>query len=198
MRRPVADGPGRAGEGEDRELAARVLAGDAAAFRELVRRHQRLVAHLVFRMVRDPADREELCQDVFFRVYRKLHGFRGEARLSTWIARVAYRTCLNHLERKGLADDGTEPAEELPCEGESPVETLAAEELRAFVRERVAALPLPYRTVVTLHHLEEMSVREISEVTGAPPGTVKSHLFRARALLREQVLARYAFEELRS
>lgn len=183
----------------DREIVERVLAGERDAFTALVRTHQRLVAHVVHRMVRDPRDREELCQDVFFRVYRKLDTFAHQARLSTWIARIAYHACLNHLERRAMplyddlrdADDGVPAIERVAGSGPSPLEAAEAEEMRAFVRARVDELPVQYRTVVTLYHLEEMSVGEISEVTDLPDGTVKSHLFRARKLLKDKLMAAY-------
>lgn len=182
----------------DREIVERVLAGERDAFTALVRRHQRLVAHVVHRMVRDPRDREELCQDVFFRVYRKLDTFAHQARLSTWIARIAYRACLNHLERRAmpLYDDlrdadgeGPPGIDQVAGGGPSPLDAAEAEQMRAFVRARVDELPVQYRTVVTLYHLEEMSVGEISEVMDLPDGTVKSHLFRARKLLKEKLIA---------
>ena len=187
----------------DREIVERVLAGERDAFTALVRRHQRLVAHVVHRMVRDPRDREELCQDVFFRAYRKLDTFAHQARLSTWIARIAYRACLNHLERRELplyddlrdGDEGEPPIERIAGSGPSPLEMAEAEETRAFVRARVDELPVQYRTVVTLYHLEEMSVGEIAEVMDLPDGTVKSHLFRARKLLKETLMAAYGPRE---
>jgi len=86
----------------EREIVARAARGDADAFRRLVADHQRLVAHVVFRMVPDPGDREDLCQDVFIRVYQKLRTFRFESKLSTWIVRVAYRVYLNHLAKKRM------------------------------------------------------------------------------------------------
>ena len=190
----------------DREIVERVLAGDRDAFTALVKRHQRLVSHLVFRMVRDPRDREELCQDVFFRVYRKLDTFAYHASLSTWIGRIAYRACLNHLERRALplyddlreaGEEGGSPIERLAGGGPSPLERAEAEELRAFVRARVDALPVQFRTAVVLYHLEEMSVGEIAEVMDLPEGTVKSHLFRARKLLKETLMAAYGPEPAR-
>ena len=78
----------------------RVLAGDSEAFRVIVENHRRLVGHIVFRMVPRRTDREDLCQDVFVKVYRNLGGFKFESRLSTWIARIAHNTCLNFLEKK--------------------------------------------------------------------------------------------------
>lgn len=186
----------------DGEMVARVLAGDREAFRELVRTHQRLVSHVVFRMVRDPRDREEICQDVFVRVYQKLGQFAHESALGTWIARIAYRLSLNHLERRRipLIDDlGEEEkhaggVDQLPGSAPSPLDQAHGAELRRFVRARVDELPVSYRTVVTLYHLEEMSVAEIAAVMDLPEGTVKSHLFRARKMLKDTLMASYGQE----
>ena len=185
-------------------MVTRAARGDADAFRALVADYQRLVGHVVFRMIRDQAEREDVCQDVFIRVYRKLHSFRFESKLSTWIARIAYRTCLNHLEKKRMplaedvAPDDVAIVHESARVLTTPADETEAREVRAFVRERVETLPLGYRTAITLHYLEDMSIPEICEVMELPAGTVKSHLYRGRALLRQQLLARYAAEELRS
>jgi RNA polymerase sigma factor (sigma-70 family) len=186
----------------DRELVSRVLAGDRDAFRDLVQAHQRLVSHVVFRIVRDPRDREEVCQDVFIRVYQKLDQFAHESALGTWIARIAYRLSLNHLERRRipLYDDlrpeetGGASVDQLPAAWASPLDEAEGAQLRAFVRARVDELPVQYRTVVTLYHLEEMAVGEIAAVMDLPEGTVKSHLFRARRMLKEKLVARYGPE----
>ena len=186
----------------DREMVARVLAGDRDAFRDLVRTYQRLVSHVVFRIVRDPRDREEVCQDVFVRVYQKLDQFAHESALGTWIARIAYRLSLNHLERRRipLYDDlrpdetGGTSVDQLPGTRASALDEVEGAELRAFVRARVDGLPVQYRTVVTLYHLEEMAVGEIAAVMDLPEGTVKSHLFRARRMLKEMLVARYGPE----
>lgn len=180
-------------------MVARVLAGDRDAFQDLVQTYQRLVSHVVFRIVRDPRDREEVCQDVFVRVYQKLDQFAHESALGTWIARIAYRLSLNHLERRRipLYDDlrpdeaGGTAVDQLPTSGVSPLDEVEGAQLRAFVRARVDELPVQYRTVVTLYHLEEMAVGEIAAVMDLPEGTVKSHLFRARKMLKEKLVASY-------
>ncbi len=183
-------------------MVARVLSGDRGAFRELVHAHQRLVSHVVFRIVRDPRDREEVCQDVFVRVYQKLDQFAFESALGTWIASIAYRLSLNHLERRRIplyddlrADEtGGASVDQLPGAWASPLDEAQGAQLRAFVRARVDELPVQYRTVVTLYHLEEMAVGEIAAVMDLPEGTVKSHLFRARKLLKEKLMASYGPE----
>jgi RNA polymerase sigma factor (sigma-70 family) len=189
----------------ERDVVRRVLAGDQAAFRALVARYQRLVAHVVGRMVPGAADREELCQDVFVRVYRKLDTFHFESKLSTWIARIAYRTSLNFLEKKRLpligdleAEDGDEGRESrigrVAAADLSPADAAEAAQMRAFVRGTVDELPPLHRAAVTLYHLEEMSVGEVALVMGVPENTVKSYLFRARKTLKEKLVSRYGAE----
>ena len=194
--------------GDDQELVRRVLEGDRNAFRDLVRRYERLVAHIVARMVLDSRDREELCQDVFVRVHDRLPGFRFEARLSTWIAKIAYRVCLNALERihpqiVGLdalpdVDFSDEGEGLLAAHADSALAGAEHEALVALVHRAIDTLPLAYRTAVTLYHLDELRVAEIADIMGIPDGTVKSYLFRARRMLREQLAARYAMEDLSS
>ncbi|HET6228728.1 MAG TPA: sigma-70 family RNA polymerase sigma factor [Longimicrobiaceae bacterium] len=189
----------------ERALVERVLAGDGAAFRDLVARYQRLVSHVVGRMVRDERDREELCQDVFFRVHRKLGGFGFQSKLSTWIASIAYRACLSHLQKKRMplfedlapGNRGHTPPAEVRDLSPEWGDEMAAREMRGFVREQVDGMPMPYRAVLTFYHLEEMSVGEVSQVMGLPAGTVKSYLFRGRKALKDRLLTRYSAEELR-
>jgi RNA polymerase sigma factor (sigma-70 family) len=185
----------------DDELVARVLADDRDAFRRLIVRYERLVAHVVSRLVRDDADRQEVCQDVFLRVHRGVRDFRFDSRLSTWIARIAHRASLSHLEKKRLPlcedlPDAEQARLQPTSAAPDPLEDAVAGEARRFVRQAVHALPAGYRTVVTLHHLEGMTVQEVGEVMNLPAGTVKSHLFRARRLLKDALLERYSGEEL--
>jgi RNA polymerase sigma factor (sigma-70 family) len=185
----------------DEEVVERVLAGDRNAFGLLVARYQRLVAHVVARLVRDDADREEVCQEVFLRVFRGVGDFKFGSKLSTWIARIAHRAALNHLEKKRLPlyEDMPE-AEQARLQPTSsapnPFEQVLAGEAREFVRHAIHELPARYRTVVTLHYLHEMTVEEVGAVVDLPAGTVKSHLFRARRLLKDALIERYSGEEL--
>lgn len=182
----------------DHRLVERVLAGEQGAFHELILRFERLVQHIVFRLVHDRADAEEVCQDVFVRVHRGLPGFRRESKLSTWIGRIAYRTALKRLERVVTPvgggvhrDEGPPPHGELVDHAAAnPLEELARAELRAFVRRKVESLPVEQRAAITLYHLDEMSVAEVAAVMQLPAGTVKSHLFRARQRLKEMLADR--------
>lgn len=181
-------------------LVARVTAGDRAAFTQLVREHQRLVERIVARLLDDPRDREEACQDVFLRVFRGLAGFRGEVPLAAWIARIAHHTAVNRLKRRRLpiaAPAGDqEPLAGIAATQPDPLAHMQSGEVRALVRQKLTELSPTERTVLTLYHLQEMPVREIALALEMPAGTVKSHLFRARRHLKERLLERYTMEEL--
>ena len=184
---------------DDRTLVTRVLSGDTQAFMLLIKQYERLVAHMVGRVIKNEEDREELCQDVFLRVHAKLGEFNFQSRLSTWIATIAYRHAINHLRKKKMlfSEIPDEEAFTKKFVEESNPETLAEErDLDLFVLKLVEDLPPQYKLVLTLYHLEGMSYPEIGEVTKMPEGTVKNYLFRARNLLKEKVKSYLGKEEL--
>lgn len=184
---------------EDRTLVSRVLSGDNQAFMQLIRQHERLVAHMVGRLVKNAEDREELCQDVFLRVYDKLGEFSFQSKLSTWVATIAYRYAINHLRKKKMVFTSI-PDEEAFTKTfveELNPETLAAErDMDAFILKWVELLPPQYKVVLTLYHLDGMNYAEIGEVTRMPEGTVKNYLFRARKLLKEKAKLYLGEEEI--
>ncbi len=194
---------------DERALVERILDGDREAFLSFIDQYERLVKHVVFRMVDDDRDREELCQDVFVRAHRYLDGFRFESKLSTWLARIARNTCLNHLEKKEVplyADEAPSPKGETPDarmalnrvpDADADVAATAEErQKREVIRNGIESLAEHYRTALTLYHLEGMSVSQISTVMDNPEGTVKSHLYRGRKKLKNWLLDRYQREEL--
>lgn len=171
---------------DDKALVGQVLQGNARACQTLVERHQRLVLHMVGRMVRQPEDAEDLCQEVFIKVYQHLPEFQFDAKLSTWIATIAYRTGLNYLKKRGYAEplEAPEPML-LTADDPTPADALVREDEKQFLQKQIEKLPLHYRTVLTLYHLDGFSYEEIRRVTNLPEGTVKNYLFRARQLLKE-------------
>ncbi len=184
---------------EERALVSRVLDGDMYAFRLLIKQHERLVVHMIGRVVKSESDKEELCQDVFMKVYEKLREFTFQSKLSTWIATIAYRHAINHL-RKGKMQFSDIPDEESFTkrfiEEETPGDVLEEADTDQFVSRLVEQLPIQYKTIITLYHVEGMTYPEICQVMNLPEGTVKSHLFRARALLKEMVKKHLGKEEL--
>lgn len=172
------------------ELIARIVEGDLSAFRLLVRRYEKLVVQVTRRVVQDPEAEQDVRQEAFIRIYRKLHTFRHESKLSTWIARVAYTTAVNYVQSKAGKKAVTTDllaAEKSFIQAADPENLLIQKDTAAYVRQQVDRLPLPYRTILTLYHMNELSYQEIGEITGMPEGTVKNYLFRARALLKDKL-----------
>lgn len=180
---------------EDRALVEAVLAGRAGAFERLVSTHQGLCWHIIQRLVRHPEDTRELCQETFLRVHQYLHQYRYESALKSWIGRVAYAVGLRHLEKKQvpLVEAASDEEHELRLEQESDgfdlEQAWADQELRQHLHRAIDALAPLQRTVLTLYHLDELSIPEIGQVTGLAAGTIKSHLFRSRLRLREALQA---------
>jgi RNA polymerase sigma-70 factor, ECF subfamily len=178
---------------EDEPAVAEYLRGrDPELFRELVERHQGRVFRLVAGLLGPFADRdaEEVTQEVFLRAHTKLASFRGEARFSSWLYRLAYNFTLQHRRRARLRlphvaiDSLAEPAA-----GSGPFEAAAQRERQQQVEQLLEGLPDLYRTVVYLHYWLDTTVEDIAELVGAPAGTVKSYLSRARQRLRERAKA---------
>jgi RNA polymerase sigma factor (sigma-70 family) len=178
----------------DRQLADAALAGETGAFEQLVRQYQKLCWHVVQRMVRHPEDTRELCQEVFLRVHQSLHQYRGDSALKSWIAQIAYSIAKRHLERKRIPlIEGAELQEILRAEPNSPVAEsdpaiLKSDlEINARLHAAIELLPPLQRTLLTLYHLEELSINEIALITRLSAGTIKSHLFRSRKQLYQRL-----------
>ncbi|MFI5273711.1 MAG: RNA polymerase sigma factor [Ktedonobacterales bacterium] len=179
---------------EEALLVRQARAGDQAAFGVLVRLHQRQVYTLALRMLRNPEDATEATQEVFLAAWQGLSGFRGDARFATWLYRIAYNYCLKLAERQRRdasvrAELATESARTRTPEGALSARMASDAEaaMRETVRGEIANLPAKYRAVLVLRHLQELSYEEMAEVMRVPIGTVKTQLFRARALLRERL-----------
>jgi RNA polymerase sigma-70 factor (ECF subfamily) len=184
-----------------RPQVEQILAGDPNAFKRLVKDHERLVGQVVFRMISNVTDREDICQDIFVKVYQNLKGFRFNSKLSTWIARIAFTTCLNYLDKKKVPlyeDCAPEGRTIDDCYGEatSPEQWAGGRQASVKVCEEIDQLPVIYGTILSLFHLQDMSYSEISSVLAMPDGTVKSYLFRARKMLKERLRSKYNLEEL--
>ena len=186
---------------DERSLVEQVLAGDEDAFAQVIDKYKALVVHIVYRMIATREDREDLLQEVFMKTYRSLAGFRFESKLSTWIAKVAYNTCMNHLDKKReiLLEEfrpDLETLDELAGDAERPDRSAEETDVSLRLRAEIERLPVAYRTILTLYHLEEMSYKEIGGIMGLPEGTVKSYLFRARKHLKTRLLSTYSREDL--
>ncbi len=178
-------------DASDRDIVAAAVARTPGAFEALVSRHQKLVWHLVHRMVQRPEETRELCQEVFLLVHRQLHRFRFESTLATWIGRIAFSVANRHMQRKRLPmveDDGmVEALVERVGDGFDLERACADHQLLERMSEAIQALPPLQRTIITLFHLDDLGIADVARITGLPSGTIKSHLFRARLRLRQQL-----------
>ncbi|MBN1482231.1 sigma-70 family RNA polymerase sigma factor [candidate division KSB1 bacterium] len=175
---------------EEKQLIKQILDGDTRAFKIFIETYRRLVAHIVFRMVANSADREDVCQDVFVKAYQNLHGFQFQSKISTWLARIACNTCLNYLEKRRLPlfDDRALEEMNFVSHNDDPYTEAADSDINRLLRHYIDALPVLFRAIVTLYHLDGMKYEEISQILEIPAGTVKSYLFRARRMLREKLV----------
>jgi RNA polymerase sigma-70 factor, ECF subfamily len=179
----------------DEELIAGALSGDESAYGALVTRYRDYVYTIAVRIVGDESDAEDVAQEAFVRAYRALPRFRGDSKFSSWLYRIVTNRALTHLKRRKRRAASIEiqsgqraDVETISLESgstERPDRLVIDEEFRRRVRSAVMLLPEQYRVVVTLFYLEERSYKEVAAILGIPMGTLKTHLHRARALLRE-------------
>jgi len=174
----------RPGADADAALVARAQAGDAAAFRALVERHRDQAYAVALRITRSPAEAAEAAQEALVRAWVALPSFRGEAAFGTWLHRVVARRALDRAEalsRRRGREVGVEAALEEAGDAPAPHDHLLAGRLEALL----GRLSPAQRAVVTLFYLEERRVEDVAAALGMPGNTVKTHLHRARAALRQ-------------
>ena len=176
-------------QSDEQALIDRCRGGqDDTAFAELVERYKDLVYGMVYRLCRDRGRAEDLAQEVFLKVHRGLPYFRGDARLSTWIYRIVFNVCCEDRARRRNAEvpldrgDGRPPLD--PGAADS---AFARIELRDRLQQAMAALPDNYRFLLAAHYLRGVQYEALAAALELPLGTVKTHLFRARRMLREQL-----------
>ncbi len=192
----------------DKHLVDRVLHGDTRAFGIIIKNTEKLVAQIVFKMIPVAEDRKDLAQDIYMKTFHNLAGFKFQSKLSTWIAQIAYNSCLSWIDKKKLVLPGNIHEDEEICEasearvynnvavGSHSENQLSQKELSLILRKEIEGLPAIYQTLITLFHHESMSYEELCQITGLPEGTVKSSLYRARKMLKENLLSKYQKEAL--
>jgi RNA polymerase sigma-70 factor, ECF subfamily len=178
-------------------LIGRLKQRDEQAFNEIVRLHGDKVFSLVYRMIGSRAEAEDIAQEVFVTVFKTIDGFRGEAKFSTWLLRIAANQCKNrikYLARRatdpGGLDDGGDVAAvpnaaPINAQIDGPDVLMEAAELEGLMQRAIGELEEEHRLLVVLRDVEEMSYQEIGEITGLPEGTIKSRLHRARMAIKE-------------
>ena len=180
------------------ELAERIAGGDQVAFEALMRRFNARLFRVARAILRDDADAEDALQDAYIEAYRHMGDFRGASALGTWLTRIVANSALMRLRSQrrhrivvpiGERRETGEPLEVDVADEktESPSNAALRAELRRVLERRIDALPLAFRTVFILREVQELSVQETAESLAIPAATVRSRLFRARALLRESL-----------
>ena len=181
----------------DQEVVALARHGQEAAYRELVRRYERPVFSLVYRMVRDRELAEDLAQETFVKALNAIESYRPEFKFSSWIFKIANNAAIDHLRRRELDTlslDGSPHAEtpeaieatalQIGDRQETALEEVEARELGGEIETAIARLRPEYRSCILLRHVEGRAYEEIAEILGLPLGTVKTYIHRARNELR--------------
>ncbi|GAC1384631.1 MAG: sigma-70 family RNA polymerase sigma factor [Ktedonobacteraceae bacterium] len=190
---PFANTVSSTAEQDEVRLVASSKKGDQDAFAQLVQQHQRRVFNLVFRMLQQYDEANEVTQETFLAAWQGLPSLRGDARFSTWLYRIAYNCALKQLEqrKRDIALQIVVQTEQVVANigQENRVDAeLEAHARQSLVHEQLSQLPAKYRIVLVLRHLQEMTYEEMAEILTMPIGTIKTHLFRARNLLKERLV----------
>jgi RNA polymerase sigma-70 factor (ECF subfamily) len=189
-------------DGYEEKLVERLKRRDEAAFNELVRLYQAKIFRLVFRMIGDKAEAEDLAQEVFVTVFKSIDTFRGDSKLSTWLYRVATNHCKNKIKylsrrARGSKKEFDEVADRDAVESATmatsaqiprPDELTHAKQTESIIQRALAELDDDQRELVILRDIENMTYEDIQQMTGLPEGTVKSRLHRARLALQRRVI----------
>ena len=170
---------------DDGTLVQRCLAGDTAAFDELVERHRRQVYQVCYRFVNNHEDASDLAQDAFLRAYRALHTFKGNSAFSTWLYRVAVNVCLNRVSEKRAAAEPIDQREHQDVRGELPDRGVLRREQAAAIRAAIARLPKKQRATMILRMYHELPHEQIAAILGSSVGAVKANFFHALANLKK-------------
>ena len=186
---------------EEAAIVAELKAGSEDAYAWLIGQYHQPIYSLVYRMVNEPADAADTVQEVFLKVFRGMKNFHGESSLKTWIYRIAVHEASNrrrwwsrHKAHESSievpdqdGDEGAIHTREFRDEGESPLDSVMHQEVRARVEQELQTVPEPFRTTLILRDLEEMAYDEIAEIMEVSLGTVKSRLTRGREALRQRL-----------
>ena len=194
----MAKPPPNLRDATDQEVVAQARLGREAAYRELVRRYERPIFSLIYRMVRDRELAEDLAQETFVKALKAVGSYRPEYKFSSWIFKIANNAAIDHLRKRELATLSIEgsPHAVTPDAMEAtalqiggrlpgPLEELEARELGGAIEEAIGRLRPEYQACILLRHVEGRPYEEIAEMLGLPLGTVKTYIHRARHELRE-------------
>src|SRR6476619_2034953 len=178
----------------DEELVARSIGGDADSFNELILRWERPIYALAYRTIGREEDARDVCQETFLRAFRALPGFRGQAKFSSWLYRIALNLCRDWIRRERRAPVVQPPADTDLMElavaaepSESIEELVARKDLAQAVERAMAVLPEEQRTAIVLKEYHGLTFQEIADLVGCPLSTVKTRLYQGLTVLRREL-----------
>jgi RNA polymerase sigma-70 factor (ECF subfamily) len=178
----------------DEELVVRSVNGDVDSFNQLIRRWERPIYALAYRTIGREEDARDVCQDTFLRAFRALNGFKGEAKFSSWLYRIALNLCRDWMRRQRRAPtvqmpEDVDVAELVAAQGPTEsIETLVArKELGRAVATAMARLPEEQRTAIILKEYHGLTFQEIADLQGCPLSTVKTRLYQGLSVIRRQL-----------
>jgi RNA polymerase sigma-70 factor (ECF subfamily) len=176
-------------QSDEHTLLERCRSGqDDTAFAELVDRYKGLVYALVYRLSGDRGEADDLAQEVFLKIHRGLPYFRGDAKLSTWLYRIVFNVCCENRARRRPLEVPLDRGDGRPSIDPGDHDAAFANlELQDRLQRAMAALPDNYRFLIAAHYLRGVQYEALAETLGMPLGTVKTHLYRAKRLLRERL-----------
>jgi len=178
----------------DDELVARSVGGDAESFNQLILRWERPIYALAYRVIGREEDARDVCQETFLRAFRALPGFKGQAKFSSWLYRIALNLCRDWIRRQRRAPvmqmpEGVDPGELAADQGpvESIEDLVGRRQLSEVVEEAMALLPEEQRTAIVLKEYHGMTFQEIADMQGCPLSTVKTRLYQGLTVLRRHL-----------
>ena len=180
----------------ENRLVKLVLKGDQRAFAEIVELYKDKLFHLAYRMLSNRHEAEDVVQETFLRVFRNMEKYDPNQKFSTWIYRIATNLCIDRLRRKKPSfsldaeindQEGSDGYAMLPSDDRTPETEALLSETQTLIREAIDNLPVKYKSVMVLRYLQDLSLQEISDVTGMPVTTIKTRVHRGRDFLRKKL-----------
>jgi len=181
---------------DNSELIKKAIEGDESSYSNLLENYRGAIYNLLFKMVRNKEETEDLVQEAFMKAFKALPSFNEEYAFSTWLYKIAINNCIDHMRKKKLktysinkpvqSNDG-ELDREFPDTSMSPDKSILSEERSNIIESAIDELPANYKTAIIMRHSEEKSYEEISQILNIPLGTVKARIFRAREMLKKKL-----------
>lgn len=181
---------------EDSRLIKAALKGEQPAYRAILKKYHDQVYNLLYRMVHEKDEVEDLTQEAFIKAFQSLHHFNEEFAFSTWLYKIATNNCIDYIRKKKLAtfsidkpieSKDSEYTFEIPDSTYEPDKSMIARQRTKALEDAINSLPEKYRTVILMRHSEDMDYQDIADQLNLPLGTVKAHIFRAREILYKKL-----------